>query len=330
VNGRADSRLRGATPIAPNVSHQVARGSEVDGGQLFLAGPIELRKRQIERVIVIALLLITAALVLPLVAILSYLLVRAWPVLSWSFLLQNPKHYMTAGGLWAPLVGTFDVVVLSLAIAAPIGVLAGIYLNEYARQGWTTRIVNLAVVNLAGVPSIVHALFGVGMFVLAARFGRSVLAASCTLAVMTLPVIIASTKEALASVPFAFREACWILGASRWQTVRTVVLPNAIGGILTGVILQVSRAAGETAPILFTGAVFYVSVPDSGFSSFVPYGWRDAFMALSYHLFTLSTQVTGISESLQYGTAVVLVALVLAVNAFSIGIRARLRSRRKW
>jgi phosphate transport system permease protein len=187
--------------------------------------------------------------VLPLVAILSYLLVRAWPVLSWSFLLENPKHYMTAGGPWAPLVGTFDVVVLSLGIAAPIGVLAGVCLNEYARPSWTTRAVNLDVVNLAGVPSIVHAMFGVGMFVLAARFGRSVLAASCTLAVMTLPVIIASTKEALASVPFAFREASWILGASRWQTIRAIVLPNAIGGILTGVILQVSRAAGETAPI---------------------------------------------------------------------------------
>jgi phosphate transport system permease protein len=160
--------------------------------------------------------------------------------------------------------------------------------------------------------------------------GRSIVAASCTLAVMTLPVIIASTKEALGSVPFAFREACWILGASRWQTIRAIVLPNAMGGILTGVILQVSRAAGETAPVLFTGAVFYVSVPDSGFGAFVPYGWRDPFMALSYHLFTLSTQVTGVSESLEYGTAVVLVALVLAVNAVSIALRARLRSRRKW
>ena len=330
MNGPADSRVRGATPTELNVSYAVARESEVDGRRLFLAGPIELRKRTIERLASSALLLITAALVLPLVAILSYLLIRAWPVLSWSFLLENPKHYMTAGGLWAPLVGTVDIVVLSLAIAAPIGVLAGIYLNEYARQTWTTRVVNLAVVNLAGVPSIVHALFGVGMFVLAARFGRSILAASCTLAVMTLPVIIASTKEALASVPFAFREACWILGASRCQTIRTIVLPNAISGILTGVILQVSRAAGETAPILFTGAVFYVSVPDSGLSSFFPYGWRDPFMALSYHLFTLSTQVTGVSDSLQYGTAVVLVALVLAVNAISIALRARFRARRKW
>jgi phosphate transport system permease protein len=186
------------------------------------------------------------------------------------------------------------------------------------------------VLNLAGVPSIVHGLFGVGMFVLGAGFGRSILAASCTLAVMTLPVIIASTTEALASVPRSFREACWILGATRWQTVWTIVLPNALGGILTGVILQVSRAAGETAPILFTGAVFYVSVPDTGAGSFAPYGWRDPFMALSYHLFTLTTQVTGVSDALQYATALVLVGLVVCVNVVSIALRIRLRAGRRW
>ena len=185
--------------------------------------------------------------------ILAYLLVKAWPALSLGFIFQNPQDYMTAGGVWAPLVGTFFLVAISLLIAAPLGVLAGVYLNEYARDNWFTRIVNLAVVNLAGVPSIVHALFGVGAFVLFAGMGRSVLAASCTLAVMTLPVIITSTREALAAVPMSFREACWNLGASRWQTIRTIVLPNSISGILTGVILQVSRAAGETAPILFTG-----------------------------------------------------------------------------
>jgi phosphate transport system permease protein len=298
--------------------------------QLFVAGPMEIRKQRYDRFAGVVLLFVTAILVVPLVAILVYLLVKAWPVLSWSFLVENPRHYMREGGLWAPLLGTFYVVVLSLSLAAPVGVLAGIYLNEYARDTWATRMVNLAVLNLAGVPSIVHALFGVGMFVLAAGFGRSVLAASCTLAVMTLPVIIASTKEALASVPMAFREACWILGASRWQTIRAIVLPNAVSGILTGVILQVSRAAGETAPILFTGAVFYVSVPDRGPGSYLPYGWSDPFMALSYHLFTLVTQVTGVSDALQYGTAVVLVGLVIAVNAVSILIRWRVRSRRKW
>lgn len=297
---------------------------------LFTAGPIERRKRLVDRVVHLVLLLTTGALILPLLAILAYLAVEAWPVLSWSFLVENPRSSMTAGGIWAPLVGTCYLVVCSLAIAAPIGVLAGVYLNEYARENWLTRLVNLAVVNLAGVPSIVHALFGVGVFVLMARLGRSVLAASFTLAIMTLPVIMTSTKEALGAVPLAFREACWNLGASRWQTIRTIVLPNAMSGILTGVILQVSRAAGETAPILFTGAVFYVALPDAGLASFFPYGLRDPFMALSSHLFTISTQVTGVSEGMEYGTAVALIALVLTVNAVSIAIRLRLRSRRKW
>jgi phosphate transport system permease protein len=157
-----------------------------------------------------------------------------------------------------------------------------------------------------------------------------VLAAACTLAVMTLPVIITSTREALAAVPAAFREACWVLGATRWQTIRYIVLPNALSGILTGIILQVSRAAGETAPILFTGAVFYVAVADHGLASFVPYGVGDPFMALSYHLFTLLTQVTGAPASLQYATAMVLIGLVFAVNAVSIAARIWLRLHRKW
>jgi phosphate transport system permease protein len=294
----------------------------------FTPGPVERRKRMQERLARGVLLLVTAALTLPLVAILCVLVINAWPALAWSLITDNPRHYMTAGGLWAPLAGTLTVVLLSLALATPIGVLAGIYLNEYAGESRMTSLVNLAVLNLAGVPSIVHGLFGVGMFVLGAGFGRSVLAASCTLAVMTMPVIIASTKEALAAVPAAFREASWILGASRWQTIRRIVLPNAVGGILTGIILQVSRAAGETAPILFTGAVFFVSVPEHGIASYVPYRWNDPFMALSYHLFTLATQVNGVPDAHQYATAVVLVGLVLGVNAVSIALRARLRSRR--
>jgi phosphate transport system permease protein len=323
-------RAAAATLEVPRVSGPAPPDPAPAGPPLFTAGPLERRKRTVDRCASIVLLSITAALVLPLVGIVGYLLLRAWPALSWSLIVDNPAHYMREGGLWSPLVGTLSVVVLSLALAAPIGVLAGVYLNEYARDSWALRIVNMAVLNLAGVPSIVHALFGVGMFVLGAQFGRSVLAASCTLAVMTLPVIIASTREALASVPMAFREACWILGASRWQTIRTIVLPNATSGILTGVILQVSRAAGETAPILFTGAVFYVSVPERGVASFFPYGWQDPFMALSYHLFTLATQVTGVSDALQYATAVLLVGLVLGVNALSILLRLRLRARKRW
>lgn len=275
-------------------------------------------------------LAMTLSLVIPVFAILGYILVHAWPVLSLSFIWDNPRDFMTTGGLWAPLVGTFFLVLISLLVAAPVGILAGVYLNEYAGDNWLTRIVNLAVVNLAGVPSIVHALFGVGAFVLFAGMGRSLLAASCTLAVMTLPVIITSTREALAAVPMSFREACWNLGASRWQTIRTIVLPNSISGILTGVILQVSRAAGETAPILFTGAVFFTPIPDHGWHAFFPYGLGDRCMALSMHLFTLSTQVRGVSDELQYGTACVLIALVLLVNSLSIGVRTYLRSRKRW
>ena len=300
-----------------------------DGG-MFTAGPIERRKAIVDRVVQLALATVVAAMVLPLVAIVAYLVAKGWPMLTWSFLFTNPTNYMTAGGLWAPLIGTLYLVFTSLAIVAPIGVLAGVYLNEYASDNWATRLVNLAVVNLAGVPSIVHALFGVGAFVLFAGLGRSVLAAAATMAVMTVPVIITSTREALSAVPRSFREACWNMGASRWQTIRTIVLPNSVGGILTGVILEVSRAAGETAPILFTGAVYYVAVADHGLDSWLPYGLDDRFMALSYHLFTISTQVTGVSESLQYGTAVVLFGLVLVVNLLSILVRVYVRSRKKW
>jgi len=298
--------------------------------ETFAPSPLERRKRIAEQAAKLVFMFMALLLVAPVIAILGYLVVKAWPVLGPSFLLENPREYMRAGGVWAPLIGTFFLVLISLCIAAPIGVLAGVYLNEYARDNWLTRIINLAVVNLAGVPSIVHALFGVGAFVLFAGMGRSLLAASCTLAVMTLPVIITSTREALASVPMAFREACWNMGATRWQTIRTIVLPNSIAGILTGVILQVSRAAGETAPILFTGAVFFVPVADHGWESFFPYGLGDRCMALSMHLFTLCTQVQGVSDSIQYGTAVVLIGLVLVVNSLSIGLRVYLRSRKRW
>jgi phosphate transport system permease protein len=296
----------------------------------FAPSPLERRKKIKEAVARFTLGVVSLSLVLPVAAIFGYLLYKAWPALGLSFLLDNPKDYMTAGGIWAPLVGTFFLVLLSLLAAAPIGVLAGVYLNEYARDNWATRSVNLAVMNLAGVPSIVHALFGVGAFVLFAGMGRSLLAASCTLAVMTLPVIITSTREALGAVPMSFREACWNMGATRWQTIRTIVLPNSVSGILTGVILQVSRAAGETAPILFTGAVFFTPVPDHGLGAFFPYGLHDRCMALSMHLFTLATQVRGVPDEVLYGTAVVLIAVVLVVNALSIGLRSYLRSRKKW
>jgi phosphate transport system permease protein len=294
---------------------------------VFQATSLTRRKQLGEFIARMLFLLMTLLMVVPLLCIVGYLVYQAWPILSLDFLLSNPKHGMRAGGIWSPLLGTIYLVVISLAIATPIGVLAAVFLNEYARENWLTRVVNLAVVNLAGVPSIVHALFGLGAFVLFARLGKSILAASLTLAIMTLPVIIASTKEALAAVPKAFREACWNVGATRWQTIRHIVLPNSISGILTGVILQVSRAAGETAPIMFTGAVFFKAIKEGHLFA---YGLFDQCMALSMHLFTISTQVPDVPKALPYGTAVVLLSTVLAVNALSIIIRVRLRSRRKW
>lgn len=267
------------------------------------------------------------AMVIPLIATIVHLLVKAAPSLSWEFLLEVPKNGMREGGIWPAFVGTLYLVIISLTISTPIGVLAAIYLNEYAKDNWFNRIINLAVINLAGVPSIVHALFGLGAFVYAARMGYSVLAASLTLAIMTLPVIIASTREALSSVPMTFREACWNVGATRWQTIKTVVLPNSISGILTGTILQVSRAAGETAPVMFTGAVFYKAVQRG---DLFPYNLGEQCMALSMHLYTVTTQVPNAKESIPYATAVVLLGSVLLVNASAIGLRVWLRNRKKW
>ncbi len=209
----------------------------------FARTPHVARKELAEKVARAVFGTMSAAMILPLLLIVGYLVVLAWPALSWEFLVDVPRRGMTDGGIWPAFVGTLYLVGISLVVSTPIGVLAAIYLNEYAKDSWFNRLVNLAVINLAGVPSIVHALFGLGAFVYAARFGYSILSASLTLAIMTLPVIIASTREALASVPMAFREACWNVGATRWQTIRAVVLPNSISGILTGIILQVSRAA---------------------------------------------------------------------------------------
>ncbi len=265
--------------------------------------------------------------IIPLLTIIGYLVYHAAPSLNLDFLLEVPKRGMREGGVWPALVGTIYLVFISLAVSAPIGVLAAIYLNEYAKDNWFNRIINLAVINLAGVPSIVHALFGLGAFVYAAKFGYSVLSASLTLAIMTLPVIIASTREALSSVPRTFREACWNVGATRWQTIKSVVLPNSISGILTGVILQVSRAAGETAPIMFTGAVFYKAVKRG---DLFPYQLTDQCMALSMHLYTVTTQVPGVKESVSFATAVVLLGVVLLVNASAISLRVWMRNRKKW
>jgi phosphate transport system permease protein len=293
----------------------------------FAETPQVVRRQRTEAIAKWLFFSMAVAMIAPLVAIVGYLLYQAAPVLSFEFLFDVPRKGMREGGIWPAFIGTLYLVGLSLAVAAPLGVLAAIYLHEYAKSNWFNRIINMAVINLAGVPSIVHALFGLGAFVYAAKFGYSIISASLTLAIMTLPVIIASTREALASVPVAFREACWNVGASRWQTIRAVVLPNSISGILTGVILQVSRAAGETAPIMFTGAVFFKAVERG---DLFPYRLTDQTMALSMHLYTVSTQVPNVDEAIPYATAVVLLGSVLLVNATAITLRVWLRNRKKW
>lgn len=267
-------------------------------------------------------LVMTMFLVVPVLVILAVLLWKGTPGLSLDFFLEGPRRNGAAGGIWPALVGTMWLTAGALVLSLPLGIAAAIYLSEYARDNWLTRLINTAIVNLAGVPSIVHALFGVGAFVLFMDFGQSILAASCTLAVMTLPVVIVATRESLQAVPKAFREACWSMGASRWQTIWRVVLPNSGSGILTGVILVVSRAVGETAPIMFTGAV--VLKRTSANSIF------DQTMALSLHLFNVSTQVNDVPEAIPFAVALTLIAVVLAMNAVAIAFRMRLRGRKKW
>lgn len=289
---------------------------------MFEATVLNRRNARVESVVKLLFLIMTVVLVLPVLTILSILLVKGTPALSWEFLTTMPEKGMTAGGILPPLLGTVWLVAGSVMATVPLGVAAAIYLSEYAPDNWFTRIIHLAIVNLAGVPSIVHALFGLGAFVLFFGFGTSILAASLTLGVMNLPVVIVATREALQSVPRAFREACWSLGATRWQTIREVVLPNSFSGILTGVILTVSRAAGETAPIMFTGAVFY--------SPFLPEGIFDETMAMALHLFVIATQVPGVPEAVPFAVALVLITMVLAMNALAIALRVHLRGKKKW
>ncbi len=266
--------------------------------------------------------LMTLLLILPVLVILGTLIYRGGSVISLDFLFTFPTDGMRTGGIFPALLGTIWLVSVALLASVPIGVAAAVYLSEYAGDNWFTRVINLAIINLAGVPSIVHALFGLGAFVIFFKFGTSILAASLTLAVMTLPVVIVATRESLQAVPMAFREACWNMGATRWQTIRRVVLPNAISGILTGVILEVSRTAGETAPIMFTGAVF--------FTPFLPETVLDQTMAMSLHLFVVATQVPGIAEEIPFGVALVLIAMVLVMNSLSIAFRTYLRGKKKW
>lgn len=289
---------------------------------MFAASGLNSRNNRRQALIRILFMLMTGLLILPVLIILTTLLYKGGPAISFEFLFGNPTNGMTEGGIFPALVGTVWLVAVALLFSVPLGVAAAIYLSEFAAENWFTRAINLAIINLAGVPSIVHALFGVGAFVLFMDFGTSILAASLTLAIMTLPVVIVATRESLQAVPYAFREACWNMGATRWQTIRRVVLPNAVSGILTGVILEVSRTAGETAPIMFTGAAFFLP--------FLPESVFDQTMALSLHLFVISTQVPGVPDELPFGVALVLIAMVLIMNSFSIALRIYLRVNKKW
>lgn len=289
---------------------------------MFEATALNRTNDRVQQLAKVLLLVVTLVLILPVAIILSMLLYEGAPVVSFDFLFTEPTNGMTAGGILPAFIGTIWLVAVALLASVPVGVAAAVYLSEYAPDNWLTRAINLAIINLAGVPSIVHALFGVGAFVLFFGFGTSILAASCTLAVMSLPVVIVATRESLQAVPQAFREACWNMGATRWQTIYRVVLPNSISGILTGVILEVSRTTGETAPIMFTGAAFFLP--------FLPESVFDQTMAMSLHLFVISTQVPGVPEQLPYGVALVLIGIVLVMNAASIGFRMYLRGKKKW
>lgn len=308
-----------AMPPAPEAA--AAAGREA-GPNPFLATARDRRSGMDERLVRAGFGLMTALLVAPVAAILAVLVVKGGPAISLQFLFGMPARGMTAGGILPALVGTVWLVSVALLVSVPIGVAAALYLSEYAPDNALTRAINLAIVNLAGVPSIVHALFGLGAFVMFFGLGTSILAASLTLAIMTLPVVIVATREALEAVPRAFREACWSMGLTRWQTIRNVVLPGAVPGILTGVILMVSRTAGETAPIMFTGAAFFLP--------FLPTSVWDQTMAMSLHLFVVATQVPDVPEALPFGVALVLICMVLAMNAASIGFRMWLRGNRKW
>ena len=289
---------------------------------MFQASELNHRDRRVQWLYQGLFGVMTVLLIPPVVIILSTLIYKGGPVISIDFLFTYPTDGMTAGGIFPALLGTVWLVAVALLCSVPLGVAAALYLSEYAPDNWFTRLINLCIINLAGVPSIVHALFGVGAFVIFFGFGTSILAASLTLAIMTLPLIIVATRESLQAVPLAFREACWNMGATRWQTIRRVVLPNAVSGILTGVILEVCRTTGETAPIMFTGAAFFLP--------FLPQGVFDQTMALSLHLFVVSTQVPGVPEALPYGVALVLIAMVLLMNSLSIAIRIYLRGKKKW
>ena len=273
----------------------------------------------------IAFALLTAAavvVVVPIVLVITYIIVQGIGAINWEFLTAMPRNGMRQGGILPAIVGTVVLTFGTAIVSIPLAVGAAIYLAEYARDTWPTRFIRLAIINLAGIPSVVYGLFGLGLFVLFLHLGTSLIAGSLTLGLMTLPVVISTAEEAILAVPQSFRVVSISLGGTRWQTIRHQVLPQALPGILTGIILGLERVAGETAPILFTVAAFYLPrLPHSPF---------DQTMALPYHLYVISTQVPGMPIDIQYGTALVLLVLVLSMNVVATLIRSRFRRRRQW
>ncbi|MCE5207527.1 MAG: phosphate ABC transporter permease PstA [Chloroflexi bacterium] len=260
--------------------------------------------------------------VIPIIALLVYIFIQGSSTISWEFLTTMPRNGMREGGIFPAIVGTVLLTLGTALFSVPPGIAAAIYLAEYARDNTMTRTIRVAMVNLSGIPSVVYGLFGLGIFVVFLNFGTSILAASLTLSIMTLPTIISTTEEALRSVPSSFTPVSISLGASHWQTIWRIKLPQSLPGIITGIILGLERAAGETAPILFTGAAFFLPrLPNSPF---------DATMALPYHLFVISTQVPGMSIHIQYGTVLVLLVFVLGMNLLATIIRSRARAKRQW
>jgi phosphate transport system permease protein len=260
--------------------------------------------------------------VIPILAVVIYIVIKGAPAISLEFITGFPRDGMRAGGILPAIVGTFYLTLGTAIFSVPLGIGAAIYLSEYATENRWTRTIRIAIINLAGIPSVVYGLFGLGLFVLFLNFGTSLLAGSLTLSIMTLPVIISTSEEALRAVPNSFRVVSISVGGTRWQTIRRIVLPQSLPGILTGVILGLERAAGETAPILFTVAAFFLPR--------LPHSPLDASMALPYHLFVISTQVPAMPIQIQYGTALVLLVFVLGMNLLATVIRSRARARRQW
>ncbi len=283
---------------------------------------LTLNRHLAERIGFTALTLMAIVTVLPIVGTVIYILAQGAPAISLEFITGFPREGMREGGIFPAIIGTLYLALGTSIFSVPLGIAAAIYLSEYASDTPLTRTIRIAIINLAGIPSVVYGLFGLGLFVLFLNFGTSILAASLTLSIMTLPVVISTAEEALRAVPQSFRTVSISLGATRWQTIRRIVLKEALPGILTGVILGLERAVGETAPILFTGAAFFLPrLPGSPF---------DATMALPYHLFVISTQVPEMPIKIQYGTALVLLAFVLTMNMIATVIRSRARAKRQW